>query len=161
MPLSSTIHLPRINGEQVSFPHVQRAGMPTTYFDPQGPPQYTGGLLAIPENPVNPPVPRLRATSWGPPSWLGEAFEGRRPTRSRSSVDFRGGSGAEEDLPFGGRTLPPLPALNDPWRLDIRTAPNINATSSRDHSPGSEDLSLINSLPSAPSLTNDPDREYG
>ena len=110
--------------------------------------------------PPGPPLPRLRPASWGSPSRMDEAFEGRQPTRSRSSSNLRGDSSGEDDrdLPFGGRTLPPLFTLNDPWRSDVRVVPNIS--SSPDHSPGSEGLSITNSPPSTYFPTIYPDREY-
>ena len=142
-PSSSTTHPPRTSGEQVSFPRV---GMPYVPINPFYPP--------------GPPLPRLRPASWGSPSRTDEAFEGRRPTRSMSSADLRGDSSGEDDrdLPFGGRTLPPLLIINDPWRSDVRAVPNVS--SSPDHSPGSEALSITNSPPSAYFPINYPDGEY-
>lgn len=130
-------------------------------LDPQGSPRYTGGFFAVLGTPGSPPIPRLRPASWGSPSQVDEAFESHRPARSRSSVDFRGSSSdEEEDPPFDGGPLPPLPVLNDPRRLGIRKTSNISSTSSRDHSLDSGDLSATNSLPSTSFLTNDPDGEY-
>lgn len=140
-PSSSAIHPPLISKEQVSFPRVQSAGMPVTPFYPPGP-----------------PLPQLRPASWGSPSLMDEAFEGHRPTRSRSTVDFRGDRSEDEDLPFGGRTLPPLLALNDPWRSGVR--PMTNISSSPDYSPVSEGLSITNSPPSPSFPTNYPNGGY-
>jgi len=137
-PSPNTTHPPRTSGEQVSFPRVRMAGVPITPFYPPGP-----------------PLPRLRPASWGSPS----RTDGQ-PTRSRSSADLRGNSSGEDDraLPFGGRTLPPLLIINDPWRSGVRAVPNIN--SSPDRSPGSEGLSITSSPPSAYFPTNYPDRGY-
>ena len=154
MPSSSAIHLPGVDNEQLSFPP----------FYSQGPSQYTGGTLSAPRTSGSPPVPHLRPASWGPPSWVDEAFERHQLARSGSSVDFPGDSGGEEeDLPFGGRTLPPLPILGDPWRSGARTMPSLSPTLPRDHSPGSEDLPATSSLPSTPFSTNYhyPGGEYG
>ena len=142
-PSSSTIHPPRTSGEQVSFPRVRMDDMPITPFYPPGP-----------------PLPRLRPASWGSPSRMDEASDGRQLTRSRSSANLRGDSSGEDDrdLPFGGRTLPPLSILNDPWRPGVREVPKTNA--SPDHSPGSEGLSIANSPPSTYFPTNYPDRGY-
>jgi len=141
-PSFNTTNPPRTSNEQVSFPRVQMAGVPITPFYPPGP-----------------PLPRLRPASWGSPSRMDGAFEGRRPTRSRSSTNLRGDSSGEDDrdLPFGGRTLPPLLALNDPWCSGVRVVPNVNP--SPDHSPGSEIFSITSSPPSVYFPTNYPDGE--
>lgn len=157
-PLSAN-HPSLVNDEQVSFPHEQRVGVPIAPFYSQDPLHHTDEIFTEPETSRTPPVARLRPASWGgPPSWVDEAFENRRTPQLRSSVQFRGGPGDDEDLPFGGRTLPPLPVLNDPWRSGAHTTPSINSTS-RDHSPGSEGLSATSSLPSTSFLTNDSDGE--
>jgi hypothetical protein len=160
-PSSSTIQPSLMRDEEVSFPDRQMAGASTTPFYSPGPPWRTGGFLAIPGIPGSPHVPRLRPASWGSPSQVDEAFEGHQLTRSRSSADFGGNSnGEEEDLPFCGRTLPPLIIPHDPWRSGPRTTPNVSSTSSRDHSPGSRGLSTTNSLPSTSFPTNYSDEEY-
>jgi len=133
--------------------------MPITPPHTPGPPQYTGGFLTA-LNSGSPPIPRLRPASWGSPSQVDEAFEGNRLTRSRSSIDFRGNWGGEEDLPFGKRTLPPLLVPYDPWRLGVRTTPNTSSTSSRDHSPDSGDMSATNSVPSTSFPNNYSNRGY-
>lgn len=136
--------LPRTSG-QVSNPRIQRAGAAITLFDAPDPLRYAGGFLATP-NTGSPPVPRLRPASWGSPSQTDGAPDSHRLTRSRSSADFREDSSDEEDLPFGRRTLPPLPIPYDPRRSGFRTAPSTNPTPSRDISPDSEDLSATNSV---------------
>ena len=167
LPLESPIHSGALasshlaSADAASFPRMQRVTVPIAPFYSQGPPHYAGGFLAVPENPRDPPAPRLRPASWGPPEWIDGGLEGHPQTRSRSSVDYRGGSsGEEEDLPFGGRTLPPLPALDDLWCLGARPTPNVSSTLSRDHSPASEDLSVTSSLPSTSVPTTDQDGEY-
>ncbi|KAF9647945.1 hypothetical protein BDM02DRAFT_3187568 [Thelephora ganbajun] len=158
-PFSSSIHPPRINDEQVLSSRVQRAGVPITPFHTPGSLQHTGGLLTIP-NPRSPPIPRLRPASWVSPSQVDEAFESHRLTRSRSSANLRGDPSGEEDLPFGRRTLPPLLASYDPWSFSLNTTPNTNSTSSRDHSPDSEDPSMTNSVSSASFPDNYRDGKY-
>ena len=158
---SSDIHQPRVGDEQVPIPCAQRTGVAITPFDTPDPPRYTGGFLSTPNSgSPPPPIPRLRPASWGSPSQVGGAFESRRLTRSRSSAGYRGDSSSEEDLPFGRRTLPPLPIPYDPWRLGVRTTPNPGSTPSRDLSSDSGDLSATNSVPSTFFHTNYPDRGY-
>jgi len=156
-PFSGNIHPPHVSGERAPFPLVQREGIPIAPPYTPGTPRYTGGFFTT-LNSGSPPVPRLRPASWGSPSQVDEAFEGNRLTRSRSTVDFRGNG--EEDLPFGGGTLPPLLVPDDPWRLSVRTTPNTSSASSRGHSPESGDLSTTNSVPSTSFPTNYLDRGY-
>ena len=157
-PFPNDNHPPHMNS-QVLIPRVQRAEAAITPFDTPDPPRYTGGFLAIP-NPASPPVPRLRPASWGSPSQMDGISESHRLTRSRSSANFREDSSSEEDLPFGRRTLPPLPILYDPWRSDLRMASNTSRAPSRDLSPDSGDLSTTNSVVSTSFHTNYSDRGY-
>jgi len=139
-PPPSATHPLRTSGEQVLFPRVQ----------------------LTPSYPPGPSLPRLRPASWGLPSQANEAFEGHRSTRSLSSANFRRGLDDEEedlDLPFGGRTLPPLFVPSDPPQYGVPTMSTIN--SSADHSPSSEAMSTTNSLASASFPTNFPDGGYG
>ena len=143
---------------QVSIPRMQRAGPAITPFATPDPPGYTDRFLATP-NPESPPVPRLRPASWGSPSHVDEAFESRWFTRSRSSAGFLEDSSGEEDLPFGRRTLPPLPIPYDLRRSDVRMTSNTSSAPSRDLSPDSGDPSAAN--PASTSFrTNYPEREY-
>lgn len=155
----NNIHPPHIGNAQVPIPRAQRAGVAIAPFDTPDLQQYADGFLAIP-NPGTPPIPPLRPASWGSPSQVEEVFERRRLTRSRSSNDFQGDSSGEEDLPFGRRTLPPLPIPYDPWRLGIRATPNIESTPPRDLSPDSGDLSTTNSVSSTSFHTNYTDGGY-
>ena len=143
----------------MAIPCAQRAGVAAVPFDTPNPRQYTGGFLATP-NPGSPPIPRLRPASWGSPSQVDEAFESRWFARSRSSAGFREDSSGDEDLPFGRRTLPPLPIPYDPRRSDVRMTSNTSFAPSRDLSPDSGDLSAANSASSTSFHTNCPDREY-
>lgn len=161
IPSSSAVHPPHINDGQVPSPRVRRAGAAIVPSYSLGPSQYTGGFLTVLENPGDSPAPRLRPALWGPPSWVDGAFEGRRQTRSRSPTDYReDSSDEEEDLSFGGRTLPPLPVLDDPWHLGARTTSNISSTLSHDQSPGSEDPSVANSMLTGAFPISDPEGEY-
>lgn len=154
---SNGIH-PRIDYERVAIPCAQRAGVATVPFDTPNPRQHTGRFLATP-NPGSPPTPRLRPASWGSPSHVDEAFESRWFTRSRSSAGFLEDSSGEEDLPFGRRTLPPLPIPYDLRRSDVRMTSNTSSAPSRDLSPDSGDPSAAN--PASTSFrTNYPEREY-
>ena len=155
----SNIHPPRIGGVQVPIPRAQRVGVAIAPFDTPDLQRYTDGFRAIP-NPRTPPIPRLRPASWNSPSQMDEVFESHRFTRSRSSGDFRGDSSGEEDLPFGRRTLPPLPIPYDPWRFDVRATPNTSSAPPRDLSPDSGDLSTTNSVSSTSFHTNYPDGGY-
>lgn len=155
----SNIHPPHIGNAQVPIPPAQRAGLAIAPFDTPDLQRYADGFLAIP-NPRTPPIPPLRPASWGSPSQVDEVFERRQLTRSRSSDGFRGDSGGEEDLPFGRRTLPPLPIPYDPWRWGIRATPNIRSTPTRDLSPDSGDMSTTNSVSSTSFHTNYTDGGY-
>lgn len=165
MSFSSPLELPMHSGAISTGPTSSDCdpSMPSSDdiypSDSQGSPLYTSGFFTDLGTPGSLPIPRLRPASWDSSPQVDEAFESRRSTR-RPSVDFRGSSsGEEEDLPFGGRTLPPLPILNDPWYSGGQTAPNIISTF-RDHSPDNEDLSATNSLHSTSSPTDNPDKEY-
>ena len=155
----SNIHPPHIGDVQVPIPRAQRAGVAVAPFDTPDLQRYADGFLAIP-NPGTPPIPPLRPASWGSPSQVDEVFERRRLTRPRSSIDLRGDSSGDEDLPFGRRTLPPLPIPYDPWRWGIRATPNIGSTPPRDLSPDSGDLSTTNSVSSTSFHTNYTDGGY-
>ena len=158
-PSSSVIYQPHTSHEQTSFPRVQRAEMPAIPSHSPIPPQHLVGFFAVPRSSGTPPVPRLRPASWNSPSQVDETPEGYRPTQPSPQIGFRGDVGYEEDLPFGGRTLPPLPVANDPWRSGVQSLPDTGPTS-YDHPTGSEDLSTTNSLPSTSFPTNFPDGEY-
>lgn len=145
--LPSYIHPPRISDERIPIPRVERGGVAIMPVHMQARPQYTGRFITT-LNSRSPPIPRLRPASWGLPSQADGGLESRRLTRSRSSADLRGDSSGEEDLPFGNRTLPPLPISCNPWYSVVRTAPNTSSTPSRDLPLDSGDLSATDSVPS-------------
>ena len=156
--LSSDIRRPCIDDERGPTPRVRRTGAAIIPFNTPDRPRYTGGFLAIPGL-GGAPGPRLRPASWDSPSRVDGTLESPRLTRSRSSDDFRGDSG-DEDLPFGRRTLPPLPVPSDSWRSDFHTTPTASSTPSRDLSPDSGNLSATNSVLSTSFHTSYSDGGY-
>lgn len=159
-PFPPIIHYPQSTDEEVPVSRFQRSREPSVPPSTPSPPRYTSRFFPI-LNQGSPPVPRLRPASWGSPSRAEEEFDDRQLTRSRSSAEFGGHFGGdEEDLPFGTRTLPPPPTHYDPRRLAAYTTSNASS-SSREGSTDSWDVSTTDSLSAAPSLLNYPHEEYG
>lgn len=136
---TNDIDLPRTSDQQTPIPRMQGARVGITPFDTSNRRGYAGGPPAIQDSGM-PLVPRLRPASWGSPSRVNETSESRGLARPSSLTGLRGASSSEEDLPFGQRTLPPLPIHYDPRRLGFHTTPNTSSAPSRDFSPESGDM---------------------
>ena len=144
-PFTGDIGPSRAGHQQIPIPRMQGARAAITPFDTFDLRGYAEGFPVIRDSETS-LVPRLRPASWDSPSRVDGTYESRGSARPSSLAELRGDSSGEEDLPFGRRTLPPLPIHYDPRRLDFGTTPNTSSAPSRDLSPEGGDPPATNTV---------------
>lgn len=159
-PLLSIVPPPPITDEQVSLSRIQTPAAPPIPPHTPSTPQYTSRFFPDLSQ-GSPPIARLRPASWSSSSLVDEEFDDYRPTRSKSTADFRRDSGDDQENPsFGTSTLQPL-STHDPWGPGVFPPINASPIPPREGFIEAGAPPITDSLPVTPFPTDYLNEKYG